>query len=430
MNYLKKVFVAGLLILLTGSAYGFEIERRREMFSKQYGHLFVPLPYSLPGLGEGLLIIGNFGNIADTTTDFATILGAGDAEFIFGFLNELFVWPEYVYLQYLKARGFKYAITNYRLRGMNTEKDDFVYAHGKYWDYDAPTLKLTLYDRMLEIGLGRSKQKGSFNKFVAPDKVDLTKPGVTVTEFDPPLEVNLGDRLEFMARIDYTDDYRDPRKGIRNILYYDRQTASSSSEPSFDVITNDLQVYIPMLEKSTLVFNLTFSDANVRTEGETDLEVLKQKSNYYLCDYSPTPESCRDITLGNAINTRNINKHGTSLFLGGPDRLRSYPQQRFQGAHTLYFATEFRWNYSASEGEKIDVFFMQDLIDEMQVAFFFEQGAISETKADLGKTVKSSFGSGFRLLSASGNLYRADFATGDEGPQFTVIIQYPWTYRI
>ena len=156
MNYLKKVFVAGLLILLTGSAYGFEIERRREMFSKQYGHLFVPLPYSLPGLGEGLLIVGNFGNIADTTTDFATILGAGDAEFIFGFLNELFVWPEYVYLQYLKARGFKYAITNYRLRGMNTEKDDFVYAHGKYWDYDAPTLKLTLYDRMLEIGLGLS----------------------------------------------------------------------------------------------------------------------------------------------------------------------------------------------------------------------------------------------------------------------------------
>ena len=282
---------------------------------------------------------------------------------------------------------------------------------------------------MLELGLGRSKQKGSFEKFVAPDD-DLTKQGVTVTEFDPPLEVNLGDRLEFMARIDYTDDYRDPRKGIRNILYLDKQTASSSSEPSFDVITNDLQVYIPFLEKSTLVFNLTFSDANVRQEGETDLEVLKQQSNYYLCDYSPTPESCRATTLGNAINTRNINKHGTSLFLGGPDRLRSYPQQRFQGAHTLYFATEFRWNFSASEGDKIDVFFMQDLIDEMQVALFFEQGSVSETKSELGNTVKSSFGSGFRLLSGSGNLYRADFATGDEGPQVAVIIQYPWTYRL
>ena len=426
MKNVLKIFTVCLIYLITENSYGFEIERRRDVFTKQYGHLFVPLPYSLPGLGEGLLFIGNFGNIADTTTDLATILGVGDAEFIFGFLDEFFIVPDYVYLQYVKAQGFKYALTNYRSRGMNTEKNDFVYALGNYWEYDAPTFKLTLYDRMLELGLGRSKQKGRFEKFVAPDSDDLTKQGDTITKFDPALEVNFGEKLEFSARIDYTDDYRDPRKGVRNILYLDRQTASSSSEPSFDVITNDLQFYIPFLEKSTLVLNLTFSDANVRKEGETDLEVLKQQSNYYSC----TSESCRETTLGNAKNTMNINKHGTSLYLGGPDRLRSYPQQRFQGAHTVYFATEFRWNFSAADGDEIDLFFMQDLVDEMQVAFFFEQGSVSETKSELGDTVKYSFGSGFRFLSGSGNLYRADFATGDEGPQVTVIIQYPWTYRI
>ena len=426
MKNVLKIFTVCLIYLITENSYGFEIERRRDVFTKQYGHLFVPLPYSLPGLGEGLLFIGNFGNIVNTTTDLATILGVGDAEFIFGFLDEFFIVPDYVYLQYVKAQGFKYALTNYRSRGMNTKKNDFVYALGNYWEYDAPTFKLTLYDRMLELGLGRSKQKGRFEKFVAPDSDDLTKQGDTITEFDPALEVNFGEKLEFSARIDYTDDYRDPRKGVRNILYLDRQTASSSSEPSFDVITNDLQFYIPFLEKSTLVLNLTFSDANVRKEGETDLEVLKQQSNYYSC----TSESCRETTLGNAKNTMNINKHGTSLYLGGPDRLRSYPQQRFQGAHTVYFATEFRWNFSAADGDEIDLFFMQDLVDEMQVAFFFEQGSVSETKSELGDTVKYSFGSGFRLLSGSGNLYRADFATGDEGPQVTVIIQYPWTYRI
>ena len=85
MKYLLKIFIACLIIFFTGSSYGFEIERRREMFTKQYGHLFLPLPYSLPGLGEGLLFIGNFGNIADTTTDFATIFGVGDAEFILVF---------------------------------------------------------------------------------------------------------------------------------------------------------------------------------------------------------------------------------------------------------------------------------------------------------------------------------------------------------
>ena len=67
-----------------------EIDRRREHFNKQYGQLFVPLPYSLPGLGTGLLFIGNFGNIADTTTDFAAIGGIGDAEFIFHFLMNYF----------------------------------------------------------------------------------------------------------------------------------------------------------------------------------------------------------------------------------------------------------------------------------------------------------------------------------------------------
>ena len=73
MKYLLNISFACLIILLNGSTYGFEIERRREMFTKQYGHLFVPLPYSLPGLGEGLLFIGNFGNIADTTTDLSLI---------------------------------------------------------------------------------------------------------------------------------------------------------------------------------------------------------------------------------------------------------------------------------------------------------------------------------------------------------------------
>ena len=99
MKYLLKIFFTCLIIIIAGNSFGLEIERRREVFTKQYGHLFVPLPYSLPGLGEGLLFIGNFGNIADTTTDFATILGVGDAEFVFGFLDELFIVPDYLYLQ-------------------------------------------------------------------------------------------------------------------------------------------------------------------------------------------------------------------------------------------------------------------------------------------------------------------------------------------
>ena len=64
-------------------------------------------------------------------------------------------------------------------------------------------------------------------------------------------------------------------KEIRNSLFIDRQTATSSSEPSFDVVTNDLQIYIPVLEKSTIVFDLQISDSYVTKKGETNIEVFK-----------------------------------------------------------------------------------------------------------------------------------------------------------
>jgi len=424
-KFLLTLFLFSFFII--ESVHAFEIDRRREQFNKQYGQLFVPLPYSLPGLGTGLLFIGNFGNIADTTTDFAVIGGIGDAEFIFTFLDELFLAPDLLYLQYLRAHGFKFALQQYSSRGMNTSKYDFKYGIGNSWDLDSPTLKLIFMDRMLEIGLGFNKQSGKFQKFVAPDENDPTKQGETVATFDPGLEINIANKIEFNTRIDYTDDYRDPRKGIRNSLFLDRQTATISSEPSFDVVTNDLQIYFPVLEKSTIVFDLQISDAYVTKKGETNIEVLKNKNGYNLC-YS---NSACEANAENLANTElAVNSNGTSLPLGGGDRLRSFPEGRFQGAHTIYYAAEFRWNYSSSGGEKLEYFFIDDLVEELQIAFFFEQGSVSETKSELGKTFKTSFGSGFRFLSGSGNLYRADFATGNEGPNFSVIIQYPWTYRL
>ena len=334
------------VLCLSQTIQAFEIERRRDQFTKQYGQLFAPLPYSLPGLGTGLLLVGSFANIADTTTDFSLIGFTGDAQGIFTFLDELFIVPDVFYLQYLRAHGFKFAINQYKSRGMDSEKNDFYYGIGSYWDFNAPTFKLTFYDRMLEIGLGLNQQKGKFDKLVEPDPDDPTKQGDTVVSYDPPLEQTLSDKIEFSVRLDYTDDYKDPRKGIRNIFYYDVQNASKDSEPSFDVVTNDLQIYVPVLEKSTIVFDLQMSDAIVKKKGETDYDKL-------LLAY-------QDPNL--AKTQQQINTNGTATFLGGGDRLRSYPQGRFQGAHMIYYATEFRWNFSESGGGQYDSLFFQDLV--------------------------------------------------------------------
>ena len=137
---------------------------------------------------------------------------------------------------------------------------------------------------MFEIGLGYNRQSGTFQKFISPDTDAPTKQGETVATFDPGLEINIANKIELSAKIDYTDDYKDPRKGIRNTLFLDRQSATIDSEPSFDVITNDLQIYFPVLEKSTIVFDLQVSDAYISKKGETNLDVLRYKNGYGLCN--------------------------------------------------------------------------------------------------------------------------------------------------
>ena len=134
--------------------------------------------------------------------------------------------------------------------------------------------------------------------------------------------------------------------------------------------------------------------------------------------YAPDPTAC-EANAENLANTElAVNSNGTSLPLGGGDRLRSFPEGRFQGAHTIYYAAEFRWNYSSSGGEQLDLFFIQDLVEELQVAFFFEQGSVSEIKSELGKTVKTSFGSGFQILEWIWEFVSCRFRNWERRPKF------------
>ena len=85
---------------------------------------------------------------------------------------------------------------------------------------------------------------------------------------------------------------------------------------------------------------------------------------------------------------------------------------------------EFRWNLT-EEATPFDYFIWKDVRTNLQVAFFAETGSVAETRDGLDK-FKSSYGAGFRLISASGFVYRADLATGDEGTEFVLIFGYPF----
>ena len=60
------------------------------------------------------------------------------------------------------------------------------------------------------------------------------------------------------------------------------------------------------------------------------------------------------------------------------------------------------------------------------MAFFAEVGTVSERSSQLWDETRYSVGAGIRLVAASGAVYRADVAVGDEGAEVIVIFDYPW----
>ncbi|MBU3917811.1 hypothetical protein KKA14_19980, partial [bacterium] len=68
----------------------------------------------------------------------------------------------------------------------------------------------------------------------------------------------------------------------------------------------------------------------------------------------------------------------------------------------------------------------KDIATGFQLAAFWETGSVAEEKKDLGIETRSTYGLGFRVVSASGSVYRMDQAFGNEGAEFIMIVSYPW----
>ncbi|MBT6613043.1 MAG: hypothetical protein HOB38_13145 [Deltaproteobacteria bacterium] len=105
--------------------------------------------------------------------------------------------------------------------------------------------------------------------------------------------------------------------------------------------------------------------------------------------------------------------------------MRGYPFGRYQGAHTRFYGTEFRWNIS-EETKPFDWFIWKDVRTGTQVAFFYETGTVADTEEDLGTHYRSNYGLGFRLVTASGFVYRPEVAAGEEGVAASITFNYPW----
>ncbi len=401
------------ILLLTLPTAGNGIERREPQFQTETGYLIFPLPISLPGIGDMVVVTGLAGNILETNID-AYLLGiTGDVEGFGLAVQDIHLMSETLIFDIFSQNLSKATVNNYSTRGMDSEADDYTLLEATEINSLRSKLTLTLFDRRFELYGSFSTQEVTIPRMRDSD-------GNMIAELSPPYHSE-SETTVFGSLVDYTDDHQDPRKGARLQVSRSHTPNDDVDSPEFFVWDVNFTGYIPVGELSTIAINYYQSDTDVIRVGQTDLNILEQQLGIE-CYGDPACEEAREDLVRMIWSG---NKYGTASSLGGDVRLRSYPNGRFQGAHTRFYAAEFRWNLS-EETQPFDWWVWKDVRTGSQVAIFYETGTVADTVDKLGDIYRSTYGLGYRLVTASGFVYRAELAWGEEGMSTIIIFDYPW----
>jgi hypothetical protein len=390
------------------------LDRRKDQFQKSYGYALFPYPYSLPGIGAGIGLVGGAMNIADTYTDVYGLIFTGEVKGFGGGIADIHLIPKTLILETGFGAISAATIKSYSQRGMNTDKHDFRLIELADTEYYGARMTATFFDRRFEV-YGAMYEGGARLKSIR------NKDGAVIIEAQNPPKQR-GRTSLVGTRLDLTDDYGDPRRGIRFDVTRS-QTPPRDLGPDFYVMDYNTTGYIPLGRRSTWAFNYLRSDAVVTRQGETDPAKLEQQRGLD-CSTITDPQQqqfCFDVINNEVAN----NKFGTATQLGGFSRLRSYSQGRYKGAHTVFYGTEIRWNLT-DETTPFDIFVMKDVRTAVQVSLFYDTGSTADVRSEVGDIMRDSYGTGLRVVTASGVVFRADLAFGKEGVEPEIFIGYPW----
>ncbi len=417
MHIIKSVILGfSIFSLLCAEATAYEKpERRRDQYPTDIGYLFLPLPYSYPGIGDGVILLVNASNLFETTTDGFFMEITGDAKGRLGHLSELPLIKDKLFLSIDYQDIDSAVVNNYESRGMgDTNKDDYSLLEVNKADSTEINLKYSSQERRYSVFISHATEDFSLTA-IRDSNGDI----ITVLD-EPYTSKSKSNVIGF--NLDYTDDYLDPLKGMKLSFTIRDNPAEGENDPGYFTTDFSYLYYKPMRDSDTLVFNYYQSDAHVQKTGNTNVTDIQNEVGLN-CDASDS--DC--LKTQQEIVTLFINQrtNGTASSLGGLERLRSYPQGRFQGGHTAFVGAEYRWNMTA-EATPFNYLFWKDVRTGKQIAIFAEAGSVSEKASDLWREQEYSVGVGYRLLSASGSVYRADIAYGGEGVEMAIFFEYPW----
>jgi len=390
-------------------------ERRKSQFFTDSGYYVVPTPYSIPGIGEGLIVVGAMTNFYNDYSDLYGFFAGGDLQGAGVFSTENHIFEKELIVDFAIQSFNKASSQLYRQRGMGSDAEDYILAELDNALFYGSRITYTLFDRRLEFYglLFEDESQAGALRNQDGSLIQSSEDG----KKDTSIRYTVG------VRLDLTDDYSDPRKGLRFEGSYWYSPPKDDDAPDYSIVDWNLTGYIPFRDNDTLVLNYFQADAHVNTQGETDSAILQ--SEYFDCSLPTLTAQEQQDCLSFINNTIAHNSFGSVGDLGGLSRLRSFPEGRFKGSHARFYGLEYRWNINDEE-KPFDIFIARDIRTVMQVAFFYERGAIADDKSELWDEMVYSVGVGFRLITSSGLVFRADIAKGEEGNEVSIIIGYPW----
>ena len=200
--------------------------------------------------------------------------------------------------------------------------------------------------------------------------------------------------LRFSANYDNRNWSSDPSAGSNHQLTISRDPGSFDSTVSWTKVELDLSKYWPLGPSAgakNRVLAMNFYTADIIT-WEPD---------------SPPPEF-EQVTLG------------------GYDRMRAYPHERFHDKAAIYYGLEHRYTFAINPINLLPLpSFVPDF--DLQLASFFELGRVHNeySFSELNSDMNWSAGLGLRG-NHEGSTGRLGFAIGDDVYAFYLGASYPW----
>ncbi|OGG97110.1 MAG: hypothetical protein A2527_13245 [Candidatus Lambdaproteobacteria bacterium RIFOXYD2_FULL_50_16] len=373
---MKRLLLLLLFLLLASDLFALIPDRRRLFEDREENvYMLIPAIASLPGLGLFAGVLGSFSNIGGSGIDAAvteanTFGSQSDIHIRAYALREVPLFINGLTVEYWFG-DIKFADFYTYLPGRDSP--DFVIPQTGKFKYYFLRPAYRLWQRRINLTYNLVFFKGF---------------GVN-GEGEEALAASHSASLDFL--LDLTDDWVDPRRGIRmgysqklpaptkSVLGKNSENSIQGYDQELTSKSYNLGLYIPFGNQATLAL---YEERFLTTGGEDSGQVVS----------------------------------------GGSLRLRGYPAGRWSDRFGDTKIAEFRYNIPINY--QIDSIFAKGRLDDLQWALFYEEGQVSPLNdRQLKENLHQSSGVGLRAL-IDAIVLRLDVATSEAGFQTHLTIDH------